>query len=152
QSKNLGYDHAQVISISREGALWEGNKLETFLSEVKAVPGVLNASSIGHNLVGHNSGTYGVEWPGKDPNDRTEFENMSVNYGLIETLGIELKEGRSFTESMADTSKIIFNEAGIRFMGLEDPVGKTVKLWGDNMEIIGVAKDFNFESLHQKVK
>jgi len=152
QSKNLGYDQAQVVSIGREGALWDEGKLETFVSELKAVPGVLNAASIGHNLMGHNSGTYGVEWPGKDPKDRSEFENVSVNYGTMETLGIELKEGRGFTQNPSDTAKIIFNEAAIQFMGLEDPVGTVVKLWGDNREIIGVVKDFNFQSLHQKVK
>ena len=152
QSRDLGYDKENVIFVRREGNIWTDASLETFLTEIKAIPGVANASSLGHNLMGHNSGTSGVEWPGKDMNDRTEFENMSVNHDLMETMGIELKEGRTFSKDFADTSRIIFNEAAIRFMGMEDPVGKVVKLWGDNMEIIGVAKDFNFESLHQKVK
>jgi putative ABC transport system permease protein len=152
QSRDLGYDKENVIFVRREGNIWTDASLETFLTEIKSIPGVANASSLGHNLMGHNSGTSGVEWPGKDLNDRTEFENMSVNHDLMETLGIELKEGRTFSSDFADTSRIIFNEAAIRFMGMEDPVGKTIKLWGDNMEIIGVAKDFNFESLHQKVK
>src|SRR5690606_11609494 len=42
--------------------------------------------------------------------------------------------------------------SAIAAMGLEDPVGKTVTVWGREMEIIGVAKDFHFQSLHETVK
>ncbi len=68
-------------------------------------------------------------------------------------MGIEMKEGRTFSKDFGDEgSKIIFNEAGIKFMGMKDPVGKKVKLWDNDVEIIGVAKDFNFESFHEVVK
>ncbi|MFZ6000183.1 MAG: ABC transporter permease, partial [Bacteroidota bacterium] len=70
-----------------------------------------------------------------------------------ETLGIEMAEGRAFSEEFgADTTKIIFNEAGIRAMNMEDPIGKTIRLWDQyDMEIIGVVKDFHFQSLHESV-
>jgi ABC-type antimicrobial peptide transport system permease subunit len=72
---------------------------------------------------------------------------------MIETLGIEMKEGRAFSrEFTADTSSIIFNEAGIEVMGLKDPVGKIFNLWGKDLKIVGVTKNFHFESLHEKVK
>jgi len=83
-----------------------------------------------------------------------------VRRGDIETgggqerrAGIEMKAGRSFSASYpAEKSKIVFNEAAIRVMGLKDPVGKTVHLWGEDRQIIGVMKDFNFESLHENLK
>ena len=119
----------------------------------KRLTGVAGASSTGHDMTGHNGGTYGIEWEGKDPNDRTEFERVSVNYDFIELMGIEMKEGRTFSKDFGDEgSKIIFNEAGIKFMGMKDPIGKKVKLWDNDVEIIGVAKDFNFESFHEVVK
>ena len=49
-------------------------------------------------------------------------------------------------------SKIIFNEAAIKVMGLKDPVGKIVKHYSGEKEIIGVVKNFHFESLHEVVK
>lgn len=150
QTKNLGYDKDNILMFGAEGNV--GEKKETFIAEIQKIPGVINASSSGHDMTGHNGGTYGIEWPGKDPEDRTEFENMPVNYGLIETLGIAMKEGRTFSRDFSDTTSIIFNEAGIKFMGLTDPIGKTVKLWGRDMQIVGVTKDFNFESLHEPVK
>jgi ABC-type antimicrobial peptide transport system permease subunit len=77
---------------------------------------------------------------------------MAGNYGLIETLGITLKEGRSFSKDFADSSSIIFNEAAIKFMGITDPLGKDVKLWGRTMQIVGIVKDFHFESFHEQIK
>jgi ABC-type antimicrobial peptide transport system permease subunit len=64
-----------------------------------------------------------------------------------------MKEGRTFSRDFgADSAKIIFNEAAIDFMGLTNPVGKTIKLWGEDREIIGVTKNFHFESFHEEVK
>lgn len=153
QSRSLGYTKDNMIVFEREGKVAETGHLESFLAAVRNVPGVHNASSIAHSLTGHNSGTSGVLWEGKDPNDRTEFENVSVSNDMLETLGIQIVDGRSFSrEFPSDTAHIIFNEAAIAFMGLKNPIGKVIKLWGDDMEIVGIAKNFHFESLHENVR
>lgn len=153
QSENLGYNKDNIVYFTREGKMGDDAKMETFLSELKNTPGIVNASSIGHDMTGHNSGTFGIWWEGKADDNKTEFENVGVNYEMMQTLGIQMKEGRLFSKDFsADSSKIIFNEAAVKFMGLKDPIGKTVKLWGDDMQIVGVAKDFHFESLHEDVK
>lgn len=150
QSKNLGYNKDNVIYFGMEGKTRENR--ETFLSEMKNIPGIVNASSIAHDMTGHNSGTYGVVWEGKNMDDKTEFENVAVDYEMMETLGVEVVEGRTFSRDFSsDSAAIIFNEAGIKFMGMTDPIGKTVKLWGEDRKIIGVVKDFHFESLHKNV-
>ncbi|MBY0434719.1 MAG: ABC transporter permease, partial [Cyclobacteriaceae bacterium] len=151
QMQNLGYKKEQLIQLPIEGKVI--SQRETFLQEIKRMPGVVSASSMGHSLLGQNNNTSGLEWEGKNPEDEILFENIGTNYGLIETLGIEMAEGRAFSEEFgADTTKIIFNEAGIRVMGLENPVGKTIKLWNEyTLEIVGVVKDFHFESLHDAV-
>jgi len=151
QTRNLGYNKDNIIIVSREGNI--SQKQEAFFNEVKKVQGVVAASASGHDMTGHNGGTYGVEWTGKNPDDRTEFERVTVDYGMIELLGVEMKEGRSFSkEHGAENQKIIFNEAAIAFMDMKDPIGKKVKLWDEDREIIGVVKDFNFESFHEQVK
>jgi hypothetical protein len=150
QSKNLGYNKDNVIYFGMEGKTKENR--ETFLSEMKNIPGIVNASVIAHNMTGHNSGTSGVVWEGKNMDDKTEFENVAVDYEMMETLGVEVVEGRPFSRDFSsDSAAIIFNEAGIKFMGMKDPIGKTVKLWGEDKKIIGVVKDFHFESLHKNV-
>jgi ABC-type antimicrobial peptide transport system permease subunit len=149
-SKDLGYDKHNVIYFRMEGKT--GENRETFLSELRMIPGIVSASSTGHDMTGHNSGTYGVQWEGKNPDDKTEFENIAADYDMIETLGVEILEGRSFSRDFgSDSASIIFNEAAIKFMGMTDPIGKTIKLWGEDRKIIGVIRDFNFESLHKNV-
>ena len=151
QNEYLGYNKDNVLYFER-GGFGEGN-LETFLAEVEKVPGVLQASSIGHSMTEHNASTYRVQWEGRDPNDKTEFEFVWVDYGTIELFDIEMKEGRTFSERFrTDTAKIIFNEAAIDYMGLTDPIGKVIELWGNDVEIIGVARNFHFESLHEEIK
>jgi ABC-type antimicrobial peptide transport system permease subunit len=153
QTKNLGYNKDNIIYFVKEANTTDKGNLETFLSEIKSIPGIVSASSIGHDMTGHNWSVYGFEWEGKDPNDNTSFENVVVYYDMMETLDIQMKEGRTFSrEFSADSAKIIFNEAAIAHMGLKDPVGKTIKLWGQDFQIIGVAKNFHFESLHENIK
>ncbi len=152
QSKNLGYKKENLIKFGTEGQLYE--KLTPFLAEAKKVSGIANISSIGHGMIGRNNNTSGLNWDGKDPNERILFENISVNHDLLETIKVNLKNGRFFSRDFgADTTKIIFNEAAIQVMGLENPVGQTIRLWDEyDLEIIGVVEDFHFESLHEPVK
>lgn len=153
QSKNLGFKKDNLLYFYREGALQDDSKIESLLSELKNLPGVINASRTSHDMSGHNSGTSGIIWPGKDPDDRTEFENMAVDFGMMEMLGIELDSGRHFdNRTMIDTSSLIINEAGLKLMGIKNPIGAHVTFWGTDMEIIGICKNFHYESLHENYK
>jgi putative ABC transport system permease protein len=151
QQQNLGYKKEQLIQLPMEGKVEENR--ETFLKEIRRIPGVASAATMGHSLLGRNNNTSGLQWDGKNPDDNILFENVGANYGLIETLGMTMAEGRTFSEEFgSDTTKIIFNEAAIRIMNLENPVGKTIRLWDEyDMQIIGVVKDFHFQSLHDAV-
>ncbi len=151
QTKNLGYEKDHIVMLDREGKIRESQ--ETFLIALQNLPGVVDASAIGHNMTGHNGGTYGIEWQGKNPEDRTEFQTVPVDFGIIELLGIDMLEGRTFSrEFKSDTGKIIFNQAAIEYMGISEPIGKKVKLWGREMEIAGVTSNFHFESFHEQIK
>lgn len=151
QSQNLGYQQAQLIQIPSSDL--STSQTNTFLEQVKQVPGVENASSLNHRLIGLSSSTIGLSWEGKDENEQVKFENVTVNMGLIETMGFELLAGRAFSpEYGEEQTKLILNEEAVRIIGLEDPIGQLVNLWGNDMEVIGVVKNFNFESLKESVK
>ncbi len=150
QSTNLGYDRTHIMTVPNEGKIIEN--IDLYLTQVNNMPGVTMASASMHSLLQSGSYTTGITWPGKDPEERIKFEKMNVYYGLIETIGAEIISGRSFSKDFADEeAKLIFNETAIREMGLEEPVGKTVNLWGKDHQIIGVVKDFHFESLHERI-
>lgn len=152
QSKNLGYDKENVLVLDMTGELTDSLTYHTFVNELTQIPAVSGASGSHHDMTGHNGGTYGIGWPGKDPEDRTEFERMFIKSGFIDLMGMEMIEGRAFNSDFAsDLGKIIFNEAAIAYMGIDDPIGKKIRLWRDEAEIIGVVKDFNFDSFHEQV-
>ena len=150
QSKNLGYEKDNMITFAAEGKLAEDPG--TFLNEIKNITGVVNASYMHGDLTGLHGGTTALEWEGKDPDKVVDFELIGAGYDLIETLGIELVEGRAFSRDFgSENSTIIFNEVAIERMGLSDPVGNTITLWGEEKQIIGVVKNFHFESLYKNV-
>ena len=129
QSRNLGYSRDNIIhfEIPLEMDQDKLQKAATFLDELKKIPGVINASSYYHNLTGDHGAIGGFQWPGKNPEKDIEFANLEVGYNFIETLGIEITEGRSFSNNQNATNEIVFNEAAIQSMGLKDPIGKTVR-------------------------
>ncbi|MCE7057209.1 ABC transporter permease [Algoriphagus sp. AGSA1] len=151
QNQNLGYDQSHLLQINASGI--HPNQLDSFLAELRNSPGVQDASSLSHPLVGLRSSTIGLTWEGKNPDEQVKFENITVNMGLVETMGLELVDGRAFSPDFGEEkSKIILNEAAVRTIGFENPVGQIVNLWGEDKEVIGVLKDFNFESLKESVK
>ncbi len=151
QNANPGYNKENIVRIAAEGNLQTSEA--SFVSELQQIPGVVNASYTFHNMVGHNYGDYGLEWPEKTPNEDVFFEGFGVAYNFIETMGMEMKEGRSFsTEFGADSTKVIINEAAVKTMHLKNTVGTNIQRFGNNMQIIGVVKDFHFESMHDAIK
>ncbi len=149
QGKNLGYKKDNIIILEMEGTPVE--KLQSFHNELKRTPGVISAGSFYHNLSGMH-GSIELDWDGKTPDQHTDFANLEVGYDFIETMNIEFKEGHSFTQTEKSKNEIILNEAAIKFMSLKDPLGKTIRFWGHERQIVGITKDFNFESLHEEVK
>lgn len=151
QSKPLGYSKENLIKFPIEGTV--AKQLDAFLTELKMIPGIKGAASLGHNMVGRNNNTRDVEWKGKFPEESLLFESFRAGYGTLEVLGMEMASGRTFSDKFhPDTSSVIFNETGIAAMNLEDPIGQKIKVYDKEFEIVGVVKDFNFQSLHNKIE
>lgn len=150
QHYNLGYNKENIIQFERDAKI--GRASTAFLSELRKLPGVVHASTMDGDLVGSHSGGGGISWPGQLPGQGIEFDGLDVDYDMAETLGLQMAMGRFFSEQFtAEKDKVIFNEAAIAAMGLKNPIGQTVMMWGSEKQIIGVVNDFHFESLHKKV-
>jgi putative ABC transport system permease protein len=151
QNKDLGYRKDHVIRMDCEGKLLANE--ENFIGQLKKVPGVVNASFTYNVMVGRNYGDNGIAWDGKPPNEYIYFEGFGGGYDFIETMGMKMTDGRSFSKNFGDEShNIIVNEEAVKIMGLKNPVGKNITLFGNPKKIIGVVKDFHFESLRETVK
>ncbi len=150
KNKNLGFDKENLIYFEREGRLV--NDSETLVNELKNTPGVSNVA-LSSFMVGGGNSTGGVSWEGKSPDDQMQFWEVRSGQGTVDIMGMGLIAGRDFSEEFgADSASVIFNEQAIKAMGLTDPIGKTIRHYTGEKQIIGVVKDFNLLSLHSKVE
>lgn len=95
----------------------------------------------------------GFEWKDKDPNMSVDFQNMYVSYDYGKTLGWQFREGRDFSKAFAtDSTGLILNEAAVQFMGLQHPLGETIKWNGQAFTVIGVVKDLITGSPYDPVR
>ncbi|NII26895.1 FtsX-like permease family protein [Pseudoflavitalea sp. X16] len=151
QSKNLGYDRENLVYIPLEGDL--AKNYSVFKDEAGKLPGALNITKMRETptVIAHHIGD--VSWPGKDPNLVTSIADAIVGYDFVKTMNLELVEGHDFMKGVAtDSTGFLLNEMAIQKMGLKDPVGQTIT-WGERKGmIIGVLKDFHFNSMHQAIE
>ena len=87
------------------------------------------------------------------------LKNIAVDENYIPTLKIPLVAGRNFSKEFATDSSdaVIINETAVRQFGWKDPIGKSIEWQGArvgsvNRTVIGVVKDYNFESLHERIQ
>ena len=152
QNKSIGYAKENVVYFDMEGKLFENKK--NFFEQLRRVPGVVQAGGINQSLIREDGGssTYGVEWPGKIENRNIDFMIRAVDEQLVGTLGMQIKEGRTFSDNLKNNrSYLLLNETATKVMGLKEPVGTKVKLWGEERTILGVMKDFHTASIHQPI-
>jgi ABC-type antimicrobial peptide transport system permease subunit len=143
QSRNLGFNKENIIYFDAEGKVPQN--LQIFLSEIRKIDGVNAASSMLGNIIWGD----GEELPVSIGGKTLTLHHRAVNYGLLELLNLEVIAGRSFSPDFpTDIDKVICNEAALSALEIEDPVGKTI----GGKEILGVVRDFHFQSFRRQIK
>ncbi|WP_246859509.1 ABC transporter permease [Spirosoma sp. KCTC 42546] len=151
QSKNLGYDRENLIYFPLEGDLVKN--YDILKEELSQVPTIKQVSHMTAEPASNGSGTEGISWAGSDPNDKVRFTPVGVGYDFVKAMNIQLVEGRDFSKAFpTDSAAFLINEAALKVMGFKNPIGKTVT-WGNGKgTIVGVLKDFHFQSLHTAIR
>lgn len=152
QSKSLGLDKHNVISIT--GARRLGNNRDAFKTAVESQAGVQKASYTNNNFPGMDNTTIFRE-KGKDVDHLVG--KYETDWDHLEVMKIELKEGRFFSRDFkSDTLAAVINESAVREFGLPNPLNSELTDFNGqtptNIKIVGVLKDFNFETLKAKVR
>jgi len=159
QTKKLGFNKEQVLILNGTGSL--GNNADAFKNEVTKMNGVKNGSFCGYLPVSNssrNDNTYSTEAVMTNKNG-FNMQTWNVDYDYLNTLGMEIIKGRNFSREFgSDSTAVIINETTAKILGYDNPIGKKVYTF-DNMmpptsisyTIIGVVKNFHFESLRQQV-
>ncbi len=97
---------------------------------------------------------WGFTWEGSTAEDeKTDFIRMASDADFVKTMGVKLVEGRDIDIKAfpSDSTAMLLNEAAVKIMRLKDPVGKIVKADNKDWHIVGVVKDFIYESPFEKV-
>lgn len=81
------------------------------------------------------------------------FTYLGTDTEFLPMMGIEMAEGRSFRSDMpSDSGKVVINEEAVSYFGLKQPViGKFIGTGGRRFEVLGVARDFHYHSLHSPI-
>jgi putative ABC transport system permease protein len=148
QSKDIGFNREQVLMIKDMNALKKNGPL--LKQQVKQLPGVVNATLSSfvpsgerrwRNFIATNNNSF-----------QTEFWPVDADY--IPTMGMQLVKGRNFSAQLAtDSSSMVINEAAAKAFAYADknPLNKQVVCGKNVFTIIGVVKDFNFNSFKESI-
>lgn len=154
QNKNLGYQKDQLLIINGTHSL---NNVEAFRNEMLTVPGVSSATISGFLPVPSNRNFNGLFTDASMGADKgLTMQQWKVDYDYLNTIGIQLKSGRNFSRDYGtDTASAILNETAVKQLGFTSPFGKKVYILEQkglkSYNVIGVVKDFHFESMRQDI-
>ena len=156
QKKDVGFDREGVLVIHRSDGL--GQQIDAFKEEITAHSNVISAANTTHIPSGGYWGN--AHWlEGRGNDDIYTIPMIRTSYDYDKVLGIELIEGRFFSRDMpTDSFAVVVNEAALKVLGIDDPLNTRFmqpSYIGNPVEyypIIGVMKDFNFESMQNEIR
>jgi len=150
--REIGFDRNNLFSVWMDGEI--PKKFETFRTRLLAEPGIESVTASSQSPIDVGNSTQGLQWEGKDPDERILFSNMNVDYDFIQTMKMEMAEGRPFDRTrVTDSSNYIVNEKAAEKFGFKNgTAGQDLTMWEKKGKIIGVVRDFNFGSLHSPIE
>ncbi|MEM8894579.1 MAG: ABC transporter permease [Bacteroidota bacterium] len=149
QSRELGIQKEHRLYFQLNGAFDHQNKLKLGLLNSPAISSV---AFIDQNPIKTYNTSGDPTWEGKDPDMFVHIGFIDCGYDIVETLGLQLVSGKSFSEERtSDTTGFIINEAMAGLIGVEDPVGLKMKFWDKEGRINGVVKNFHYKSMRDEI-
>jgi putative ABC transport system permease protein len=150
KDRPIGYNNKGLISI-----FWSDDIAKNYetihqeLLNTGAVASICQSNSPPSELYSNNNGW---EWKGSQPVDKSSvFSTIATAYDYTKTLGIKMLAGRDFSRDFADSNAVILNQAAVKRMSLQDPVGASLK-WNDKpMTVIGVIPDIQMGSPYRAI-
>jgi putative ABC transport system permease protein len=151
QNKNLGFDKEQVLVIKNPGSI--DKNITAFKQALSSHISIVDVSG-SNTLPGTSSSNIGFRAEGVD---KSFTLNLCIcDYNFQNTLKLEMLGGRFFSEDFpSDSSAVILNQKAVELLGWDDPIGREINNGGSNrtnFHVIGVVKDYHYESLHQEIR
>ena len=156
QSKDLGFRKDHLLVINNASSIGRNN-IETFKQQILKNPDFVSATASSIMFQSGIPGS-GYLYNKRSGNDPVSMQFLDVDYDFVKTYRVKMKIGRFFLKDFTtDSSAVVLNEAAVKSFNAVNPVGKELSridpLNGMKVyHIIGVVKDFNYESLHQTIR
>src|SRR5258708_4481201 len=153
KDRPIGYDREGLVMIPMKSLDFYG-EFDVLRTELKRTWAIEELSESSSPLTEVWSDSGGFDWKGKDPALQTNFPTIWVTHEYGKTVNWKIKEGRDFSrEFSTDSTAILINEAGVKFMGVKDPVGMEINWFGfdGKLHVIGVVRDLLMESPYSPV-
>lgn len=152
REKKLGFDREQVVVVPfRELAVV--SRAARLEKELAKLSGVLS-TALGSPLPAKDVSRNGIRLPGDGGDGATMMPSIAVDFQTVSVLGLDLKEGRWFSEARPSDERdgFVINEAAARALGLSEPVGTPLQRNEQKGIIIGMVGDFHFRPLHHPIE
>ena len=154
-NKDLGFNRENLFILNVDGSTEVREGFKIFANDLLSSPliaSVGRSNSFIAGGLGNSTATF-TDATGKKINGTIYNNGIDAKY--IETYGMQIVAGRNFTEGMADTLGLIVNETTTKMYGYQNPqdaVGSAIYFGDTKAELIGVVKDFNYNTLHSKIE
>ena len=149
QSKQLGYDKENVLTMPM---MHMAPHLDAVRTDLLQQPGVTNVTWSSGEIINLGGQTGDNEWDGKQKGETVMLSPINVDEHFIPFFKMQLLEGKNFVGDISDSTHFILNETAVAAMRLKNPIGKRIRLWETKGTITGIVKDFNFQSVRDKIK
>ncbi|MEO0723719.1 MAG: ABC transporter permease [Bacteroidota bacterium] len=150
QERDMGYNQERLLAIPNNASL--DPRFDAIKAELLAANVVDEVTASGSPITSVWSNMGNINWPGKAEDEHLGFAFIATSDNYFDVLEIDFAEGRPFRASGADTLAMIVNQAAVKRMGLEDPLG-TQLTWNDvAYPIIGVVEDVIMETPFEPVR
>jgi putative ABC transport system permease protein len=150
KNQPIGFNNKGLISVYWSGDIGKHfDVIKQELLNTGAVMSVCQTNSPPSDIYSSNNGW---EWKGSTPVEKsTVFSTITTTYDYTKTLGIKILEGRDFSKDFADSNGVILNQAAVKRMRLQNPVGQQLK-WNDKpMVVLAVIPDIQMESPYRPI-
>ena len=146
---DLGFDKENIICLKAQGDVQ--TRYDAFKSQILKNPNIQSVTRNEPMSIHSIGATEGINWPGKTDNFNIKMIHCDIDYD--KTYNVEMADGRFYSEKYPLDRKnaYVLNEAAVKEMGLESPIGNPLNVWNREGTIVGIVKDFHYFPFHHKI-
>jgi putative ABC transport system permease protein len=156
QDRDLGFDRELVVVVRNTDKL--GQRVGSFENELRANSAVLNVTN-SSDVPGDQNGNNTFKPEGSAVGEARSLRTMQCDYDFANTYRIKMVAGRFFSQMHpSDSMAVVLNESAVKSLNLSKPIGTNLMVLNGlgaeapKMKIVGIMRDFNYQSLHEEVR